>query len=365
MPEAAPTVLSWVRGYTRQAAAFATPPREYGSLLPSLCMGLPIPLYGGRSRAMSFRVFIYYCAVAGGWAAFAGWGLGRLLAPEDYFSRALVQGLSVGILVALGVSLMDALGNFAGRQVLERTVVAAAVGCLGGFLGALVGQWLVQLIPSAEGIWTVVEALIGVAGWTVAGLGIGASIGVFDVVAGLVRTEDTRGARRKVMNGVLGGVLGGMLGGMLHLFLGVALGRLFQEGKDVSSPSAIGFVALGTSIGLLIGWTQVMLKEAWVRVEAGFGVGREMILSKPVVSIGRAESSDIGLFGDPRVEPNHARIARRGNRYVLVSETPGATLLNERPVTQPVPLRTGDAIRLGDSRLRFAERRPPQPLAAG
>ena len=62
----------------------------------------------------------------------------------------------------------------------------------------------------------------------------------------------------------------------------------------------MGFVALGMCIGLLIGLAQVILKEAWVRVEAGFRAGREMILSKPEVTIGRAESCDIGLFGDAK-----------------------------------------------------------------
>ena len=31
---------------------------------------------------MSFRLFIYYCAICGGWAALVGWALGRILAPS-------------------------------------------------------------------------------------------------------------------------------------------------------------------------------------------------------------------------------------------------------------------------------------------
>ena len=74
------------------------------------------------------------------------------------------------------------------------------------------------------------------------------------------------------------------------------------------TPSAAGFVALGLCIGLLIGAAQVILKEAWVKVEEGFRPGRELIVSKGEIVIGRAESCDVGLFGDNAVERTHARI---------------------------------------------------------
>ena len=46
-------------------------------------------------------------------------------------------------------------------------------------------------------------------------------------------------------------------------------------------------------------------------VEAnGFRPGRQILLTRPETTIGRAESCDIGLFGDPAVERLHARITR-------------------------------------------------------
>src|SRR5947209_1025281 len=60
---------------------------------------------------MSFRLFIYYCAVCGAWAAWLGWAVGRLLAPADEFPRALVHGLAVGLLVAPSLSLANAFGK--------------------------------------------------------------------------------------------------------------------------------------------------------------------------------------------------------------------------------------------------------------
>jgi predicted component of type VI protein secretion system len=108
-------------------------------------------------------------------------------------------------------------------------------------------------------------------------------------------------------------------------------------------------------IGLLIGLAQVILREAWLRVEAGFRKGREVILAKPEITIGRAESCDVGLFGDPQIEKLHARICQDGDHYVLHDEGAG-TYVNDEPVYGSRILHSGDAIRMGKSVLRFGER---------
>jgi pSer/pThr/pTyr-binding forkhead associated (FHA) protein len=63
------------------------------------------------------------------------------------------------------------------------------------------------------------------------------------------------------------------------------------------------------------------------------------------------------LFGDPAVERVHARIVQRRDSYVLEDAgTPGGTWLNQQRIGQPIPLRSGDLIRVGSSVLRFGER---------
>ncbi len=166
---------------------------------------------------------------------------------------------------------------------------------------------------------------------------------------------------RKILKGVLGGSAGGMLGGILSLLLYAGLTKLLGSNPDTAahlwSPSSWGFVALGACIGLLIGLAQVILKEAWLKVEAGFRKGREVILSKAEITIGRAESCDIGLFGDPDIAKLHAHIRVEGNRHVVVDEGSGAgTYVNDERVHGSRPLSSGDAIRLGKCVLRFAER---------
>jgi hypothetical protein len=299
---------------------------------------------------MSFRLFVYYCAVCGAWAAFVGWGLGRVLGPQsmDAFWRTVLRGMSLGLLLAFGVGLVDAF--FSSRRagtIVLRGLFVAMIGLVSGLLGAAVGQALFSVTES--------EVFRGL-GWVLTGLLIGASVGAFDVLARLKRKEGAGGAVRKVINGVIGGGIGGLIGAVCYILLGKALGWLFKR-DDLLSSSAWGMVVLGACIGLFIGLAQVILKEAWVRVESGFRPGRELILNKDVVTIGRAESCDVGLFGGHGIEKVHARILLQGKRYVLADEnTPGGTYVNDEKLAGPRELRNGDSIRVGDCVLRFGER---------
>ena len=115
----------------------------------------------------------------------------------------------------------------------------------------------------------------------------------------------------------------------------------------------IGLVILGLCIGLFIPLAQVVLKEAWVKVEAGFRPGREIMLSKDETLIGKAESCDIGLFGGQGLEKQHARIILKNGQYFLADlDTPGGTY-RQRPAR---PQADAAARRRRDSRRQL---RPP------
>src|SRR4051794_4348061 len=118
---------------------------------------------------MSFRLFIYYCALCGGWAAFVGWLIGMPLAPLEDLKRAGVKGMFLGMFVALGLSLLDATWNLSLTQFLQivmRVGVAVVVGTIGGLLGGMVGQLFVGL---TEASWPIVSWVFFVFGWTLTG----------------------------------------------------------------------------------------------------------------------------------------------------------------------------------------------------
>jgi len=301
---------------------------------------------------MSFRWYVYYCSLFGGCAAYVGWVLGRVPPVQHHVFQAAVRGMFLGMTVAVGLTLVDVLWHLSGREGAEanwRVVVAGLVGGMGGFLGGLVGQVLYAATQ---------RSVFLVLGWTITGVLIGVAPGLYDLLARLARDEEATGARKKVVNGLLGGTLGGLAGGCVFLLVGGFWSAVLSGRSELFwSPSATGFVALGLCIGLLIGLAQVILKTAWVTVVTGFRAGRELLLSRGEMVIGRAEGCDIPLYGDGEVEKRHARIVLEAGRYLLEDlDSPGGTYLNGRPVTRPVPLRAGDLIEVGRSSLRFGER---------
>ncbi len=308
---------------------------------------------------MSFRLFIYYCALIGGWSGLLGWALGwpKSMVPAameiptmvNAMSRSGVRGLYLGLAVALGLGLVDAIWNVSLRRpgaVMVRVAIGFLVGAVGGMIGGVVGAFLYFKLQQAH---------VLILGWTLTGLLVGLSISVFELLNGFVQKKDLGSARKKMIKCLLGGLAGGAVGGVLAVTV-----RGFwdaQQAEQLWSPTAFGFTALGMCIGLFVGLAQVMLKEAWIKVEAGFRPGREMLLSKEKTTIGRAESCDIGLFGDANIEKLHASILHNGPRFVLEDAGSSAgTFVNEQPVRGQVVLRAGDLIRIGKSVLRFGER---------
>jgi FHA domain len=300
---------------------------------------------------MSFGRFIYFCAAWGAVAAFAGWALGRAI-PAEGVLQAGVRGLCLGALLGVGLACVEAVGGGGGWhgavRLLTRAGTALLVGACGGWVGGVFGDFLFARWPG-----------FFVLGWTLTGLLIGAAPAASDLLGAWLRGLDAGGAWRKVRNGLIGGATGGLLGGGVALALQSSAPRLFPSRPvpELWTPTAAGFVALGACIGLAVGLAQVILKEAWLRVDAGFRSGRELILSRPETTIGRAESCDLGLFGDSGIGRVHARILRRGGAFVLVDGgSAGGTYVNDERISTAVRLNSGDQIRVGSSLVTFGER---------
>jgi hypothetical protein len=300
--------------------------------------------------------------VGGAWAGFVGWALGAFFAPaqgNSYYTtvlRASVQGMFLGVVVALGLSILDASFNVSGQigKVMLRVLVAIVAGMFAGLFGSFVGQSLYYWSANAT-----FQQIAFILGWTIVGLLIGVSICSFELFSSLLSGKDFGGAMKKLVKCTIGGTLGGILGGVIATLI-LYLSTSVFHGRDPNAlwtPIAVGFVAIGACIGLLVGLAQIILKEAWIKVEAGFRPGREMLLLKEKTSIGRGEGSDIALFGDSSVEKTHAMIVVEGGRYFLEDmQTPTGSFLNENRVNGKAPLKTGDLIRVGKSVLRFNER---------
>jgi hypothetical protein len=286
---------------------------------------------------MSLNRFVYYCAVTGGWAALAAWLVAEWLffrgdawgaalpgIVRDTLTAAIVGGvLGVGMWVVAGMT------NARWAQLLKRARLGLVGGLLGGGLGGLVGAFLYSYVGAPRAF-----------GWLIMGMGIGVAEGLYEH------------SRRKIRNGLIGGTIGGLLGGLLFDWIAVA--------RSDMSGRATAFVILGLSVGVLIGLTHVVLKEAWLTVLDGYRPGRQLILSKDTTILGRAEHLALPFLGhaDSELEPEHARITRQPNGQYLIEDnrTQIGTLVNSQPIHGPIVLRDGDLVKLGTNIVRFNHR---------
>ncbi len=107
-----------------------------------------------------------------------------------------------------------------------------------------------------------------------------------------------------------------------------------------------------TGIGLVKG--QRTKEKAWyVSVERGPKElrGVRMAVKGPVI-VGRAPGADI-VVGASYVSARHARFNLMGsNLFVEDLGSTNGTLVNRRPISEPVALRNGDIVNVGDVAIR-------------
>ena len=74
-------------------------------------------------------------------------------------------------------------------------------------------------------------------------------------------------------------------------------------------------------------------------------------------SIGRGETADICIKGDPAISrENHARLSYDGkhnNFYLIPAESTNNVYINDEPVFIPTQINSGDIIELGESKFMF------------
>jgi hypothetical protein len=278
------------------------------------------------------REKLLFYAAAGGLGGFAGWGVQESFAGiHSYLLRDAIQGLIVGLFICAFLASIEAISVSQWRQAGRGIRSGAMFGAIGGTFGFLIAELLFRILHGYVGR-TVAWSLLGV----LVGLGVGWASG--------------SAARKR--NGALGGLMGGALGGFIYQALTVTFPQSFGR--------AIGFIVLGMLIGFFIGLVGELLKRGWLMVirsqSRNAREGREYPLSKPVTIIGRAEESDIGLFGDQAVLAHHAIIRREGRDFVVSPAGGGQVLINRRAVAGRQALRSGDRVEVGGTLFIFRER---------
>lgn len=176
--------------------------------------------------------------------------------------------------------------------------------------------------------------------------------GIFGGALGLGMNliKSTRGQRRaSVMGGLVGGLLGGLLFDPINRFLIPS-----TEQGDVMRLA--GLCAIGLSVGVFVALSERLGRDGWIRVLTGPLRGKAFILYHNPTIIGASPSTNIYLFKDPKIAPEHIALHRAGNGYELVqSRSDAPVTVNNLPVHRR-RLVSGDQIIIGDTILLFEER---------
>ncbi len=314
---------------------------------------------------------LFYLLIAGGLGGLLGWLCSEPFMPgeilpvgvninsaewHELYRRIVFQQNLLGLFTGLFVG--GLIGGASGwsqgsraqikRGLLWGSVAGAIAGTIGVQIAATVYSWIQSVQPRAREnfIGEPVQLIARALGW-----------GAFGMLLGAGQAVATRSWQR-VRQGAIGGLIGGVIGGIAFevvapLTQGISQAAESGRAEVGRFSRAVGLVCIGSGIGLFVGLTEFLLRSAWIRVLIGRNEGKEFLVDAPRTLIGRSESVDIPLFGDPSVVPQHAAIDRAGREYVLTAAGPQAPVfVNGQPVGQ-MALRDGDVMQIGQFQLQF------------
>jgi FHA domain len=199
-----------------------------------------------------------------------------------------------------------------------------------GAVGALVGQGFYAILPDAptSRAW----------GWALLGIAAGWMLGLADR------------SRAKSVRGALGGFAGGFIGGFAFDLLS---GLNFGGGDTGALPRLLASAVLGFAIGLMMQLAQQAFKSAWLTgLTTGPYEGKQYILAKQTVSVGRSDGNDIGLYREKDLALKAGSFAFANGQWAYQGEP---VPINGTP-TSSSQVSSGDTIRFGQTEFLFEER---------
>jgi hypothetical protein len=285
----------------------------------------------------------FYLGVAGMLGALIGWAICEPFF-EEHGRRSWLSLITLPVivmLICLGLGIAESIVERSGKKALIRGLTALGLGAVFGVMFDIAAEMvfgLLRAIIISLGVHTAKNPAF----WLVRGI----AWAVFGAAGGLVYgLVDRSGA--KIKYGIFGGLIGAGLGGTIFDPISFAT-------KTGTLSRAVGFALVGLATGVAIGIVESALKDRWLYVASGPLAGKQFILYKPITTIGSSQSSDIYLFKDTSIRPQHGVIELRGAQTFIRSA--GPVFVSGAPVRNQRALQSGDLIQIGRYAFHFRER---------
>lgn len=297
-----------------------------------------------EERGSIFLQGWFYLGLAGLLGACLGWAIcEHAFIDGDVGGRRWGNFAMIPLVITLecvGFAIAESIVERSARKAVIRGLLALPLEIVLAFafdIGAeIIFRLGIGIIASAG-----VQTIHNPAFWVVRGVAwlvFGAAGGV---VYGIVGQSS-----KQTAYGALGGSIGAMIGGLIFdpiamLTHGGAASRL------------VGFSLLGMATGIAIGLVESAMKDRWLYVTAGPLAGKQFILYKPRTVIGSDQHSDVYLFKDSNILPQHAIIEIAGTRVQI--RALGNMFVSGLPTKLQV-LQSGNALQIGRCAFRYQER---------
>jgi hypothetical protein len=289
----------------------------------------------------------FYLGVSGLLGALAGWAI----CEPGFIDGTRSAGTRWGnfwiipiilTLMSLGFGIAESIVERSAKKALLRGILALPLGIILGFFFDFFANILFTIL-----LRTIFD--LGVrsdthpAFWIARGLAWTA----FGVAGGVVYGIIGQSAK-KGKYGVYGGMIGAGIGGLI--FDPITL--LFHS-TGAGGSRAVGFALVGLATGVGMGLVESALKDRWLYVTAGPLAGKQFILYKPRTTIGSKQESDIYLFKDSNILPEHAVLELAGSRVQI--RAAGTVYLAGSSIQSRV-LQDNDLLQIGRYSFRYKEK---------
>ncbi len=268
------------------------------------------------------------------------------------------QGLIVGFVMCLFLGSSDRMGRGDSRGAMRQAGMAGLYGLVGGFISLNLSNAFYTVLSKALGDPVVyghtdfggyaLDLIPRSLGWMLLGAGLGLTASL------------PSGSSRRTWHATIGGGLGGIIAGILFVLLSMTLGSIMAglTGKATEIGvfgRAAGFTVVGGAVGFFMSIIKEMMKSAWIEVILARNESQEYPIDKTRNIIGRAETTDVPLYGDPAVAPQQAAIIWTDAGFIL--QNLNTNLVVSQNNGAPGKLKHGDVIRVGSFTLRFCEKK--------